>query len=286
MRIVSASLLSATLALAAQLPAQTAHSAATHSASARAGASHAAAGGCVKLPELSSKIPALPAGSPCPKALYTLTAVPDVRVDYAAPVEGDLAKTLGIESTSFTLAYVDTRIGTGALALPHKYYTVKYTGYLADGTVFDASDKHDPDGFTFPIGAHQVVAGWDTGFAGIRVGGKRRLFIPFQLAYGPNGRPPTIPPRAELIFDMELVSQSDAPPAPKTPPAASGTNALPNGGIMGSRGATPTPKPPTAPASAAPSQATPPSATTPQSASPANPASSTGAAPPAATETK
>jgi peptidylprolyl isomerase len=173
----------------------------------------------------------LPAGSPCPKALYTITTMPDIHLDYVNPVEGDLAKTLGIESSSFTLAYVDTKIGTGALAEPHKYYTVKYTGYLADGTVFDASDKHpeSADGFTFPIGAHQVVAGWDTGFAGMHVGGKRRLFIPFQLAYGPNGRPPTIPARAELIFDMELVSQSDAPPTPKTPAAAVGQPS----GVMG-----------------------------------------------------
>ena len=166
-------------------------------------------------------MPALPASAPCPKALYTITSVPDIHLDYINPVEGDLAKTLGIESSSFTLGYVDTRVGTGALADPHKFLTVKYTGYLADGSVFDSSDKHPEtaDGITFQVGEHHVIAGWDTGFAGMKVGGKRRLFIPFQLAYGPSGRPPTIPARAELIFDMELVSQSDTAPAPKAPPA-------------------------------------------------------------------
>ncbi|HEY5055593.1 MAG TPA: FKBP-type peptidyl-prolyl cis-trans isomerase [Acidobacteriaceae bacterium] len=229
-RTTNASLLCAALFAAAQLPAQTAKPAAPRT-TARSGAatrtaaatnvSHAPAGGCITIPDLSPKIPSLPAGSSCPKALYTITTVPDVRLEYVNPVEGDLAKTLGLESSSFTLAYIDTKAGSGPLALPNKYYTVKYTGYLADGSVFDASDKHPDtaDGITFQVGAHQVVAGWDTGFAGMHLGGKRRLFIPFQLAYGPSGRPPTIPARAELIFDMELVSQSDTPPAPKTPPA-------------------------------------------------------------------
>ena len=224
MRITSSALLCAALFPATVL-AQTAHPAAASHAAAHTTASHtgvASAGGCITIPDLSPKIPALPAGSPCPKALYTISTAPDVHLDYVNPVEGDLAKTLGLESTSFTLAYVDTKAGTGALAQPDKYYTVKYTGYLADGTVFDASDKHPEtaDGFAFHVGAHQVVAGWDTGFAGMHIGGKRRLFIPFQLAYGPNGRAPVIPAKAELIFDMELVGQSDTPPAPKTPPAA------------------------------------------------------------------
>jgi peptidylprolyl isomerase len=93
---------------------------------------------------------------------------------------------------------------------------VHYTGYLADGTVFDTSIGKDP--ITFPYGAHRVITGWDTGFEGMRVGGKRRLFIPYQLAYGAAGKPPIIPEKAMLIFDVQLISQSDTPPAPKTPP--------------------------------------------------------------------
>jgi peptidylprolyl isomerase len=114
------------------------------------------------------------------------------------------------------LTYIDTDLGTGELAAPKKWYTVHYTGYLADGTVFDSSIGKEP--ITFPYGAHRVITGWDTGFDGMRVGGKRRLFIPYQLAYGTAGKPPVIPEKAMLIFDVQLVSQSDTPPTPKTPP--------------------------------------------------------------------
>ena len=223
---LTAVLLFASLSSAALAQTSAARPAATH-ATTHSAATRTSAGGCVKLPELSPKIPALPAGAPCARALYTITTTPDIKLDYVAPAEGDLAKELGIEPTSFTLAYVDTKVGAGELAQPHKYLTVKYTGYLADGAVFDASDKHPEKAFTFKAGEHQVVAGWDTGFAGMKVGGKRRLFIPFQLAYGPAGRPPTIPARAELIFDMELVSQSDAPPPPAAMPPTSKAPAPP-----------------------------------------------------------
>jgi peptidylprolyl isomerase len=173
---------------------------------------------CAKLPELSPKIPALPASLPCAKALYTITTVPSVRLDYVSPLEGPaFAETLGIEPSHFTLAYVDTKIGAGELAAPHKFYSLHYTGYLIDGTKFDSSlDRGEP--LTIEYGKHQVIPGWDTGFAGMRVGGKRRLFIPYQLAYGPNGKPPTIPGKSELIFDVELVSVADTKPEPKTPP--------------------------------------------------------------------
>ncbi len=174
-----------------------------------------------------------------------------MKLDYVAPAEGDLAKELGIEPVSFTLAYIDTHVGAGELALPHKYLTVKYTGYLADGSKFDASDDHPgKEPFTFQAGGHQVVAGWDTGFAGMHVGGKRRLFVPFQLAYGPQGRAPAIPARAELIFDMELVSVSDTPPVPKPEPAAA---------------APPTPAtPPAAAPATPPAAATPPASAAPK----------------------
>jgi len=193
------------------------------------GAAAASARGCVKESDLSPKIPALPASAPCAKHLYTITTVPNVKITNISPLEGtDLTERLGISSTSVSLDYVETKVGGGDLAAPNKYYTVNYTGYLADGTIFDSSDIEGAP-HTFQYGQHQVIAGWDSGLNGMRVGGKRRLFIPFQLAYGPNGRPPKIPAKAELIFDVELVSQSDKepPPAPKpalakppTPPAA------------------------------------------------------------------
>ena len=177
-----------------------------------------AAAACAKLPELSPKIPALPAGLPCAKPLYTITVEPSVKLDYVSPLEGpDLRQILGLESSSFSLSYIDVKVGTGPLAAPHKWYSVHYTGYLTDGTKFDSSvDRGEPIDIAY--GQHQVIPGWDTGFDGMRVGGKRRLFIPYQLAYGNNGKPP-IPPKSELIFDVELVAMSDTKPAPKTPPA-------------------------------------------------------------------
>jgi peptidylprolyl isomerase len=181
-----------------------------------------AAAPCVKLPEISPKVPAVPAGLPCAKGLYTITTIPSVKLENISPliVPDQLRETLGLETSTFTLAYIDTKIGTGPLAAPHKFYTIHYTGYLTDGTVFDSSRNHPPDNepITIEYGKHNVIPGWDTGFDGMHVGGKRRLFIPFQLAYGPNGKPPTIPAKAELIFDVELVSQSDTRPAPKAPP--------------------------------------------------------------------
>ena len=132
----------------------------------------------------------------------------------------NIPKVVGFPKPLYTLKYIDTKIGTGAPAAEHKYYTVHYTGWLTNGTKFDSSLDH-PGGepITFPYGAHRVIIGWDTGFQGMHVGGKRRLFVPYQLAYGESGRPPVIPAKADLIFDVELVSMSDTPPQPKTPPA-------------------------------------------------------------------
>lgn len=208
----------------------------------------AAASGCVKIPPLSPKIPALPASAPCAKAMYTLTTIPPVKISDAPPaVAATVREYLGIDPASFTLAYIDTKVGTGELAAPHKWYSVLYTGYLKDGTVFDSSAKHPETGpFVLQQGAHGVIPGWDTGFYGMRVGGKRRLFIPHQLAYGPRGSG-AVPANADLVFDVELVSQSDknptpAPKTPPTPPAAAAPK---------------TPVPHTAPATAPPSAATP-----------------------------
>ena len=230
----------------------------------------AASPGCVKMPPLSPKVPALPASAPCAKAIYTLTTVPQVKTSDAPPaIAASVREYLGINPVTFTLAYIDTKIGTGAPAELHKWYSVLYTGYLQDGTVFDSSAKHPEMGpFVLQQGAHGVIPGWDTGFYGMRVGGKRRLFIPHQLAYGPRGNG-AVPPNADLIFDIELVSQSDTnptPPKPPTPPAAA-------------------PKPPTPATPSAPATATPPSAAP----APAGPPPSTPAppaAPPAATTPK
>ena len=176
---------------------------------------------CTKLPTLSPKVPALPAGAPCAKPLYTLTTIPNVKLSDISPqLAPSIRETLGIDSVTFTLSYVDTKAGSGPLAAPQKWYTVNYTGYLVDGTKFDSSYDHpDHAPFVLQQGQHQVIAGWDTGFAGMHIGGKRRLFIPWQLAYGaqPHG---AIPAKSMLIFDVELISQNSEKPATPTPPAA------------------------------------------------------------------
>jgi peptidylprolyl isomerase len=149
------------------------------------------------------------------------------RAAATATPASNIPKVPGIPRPLYTLKYIDTVIGTGSLAETHKWYTVRYTGWLTDGTKFDSSFDH-PGGepITFPYGAHRVIMGWDTGFEGMHVGGKRRLFVPYQLAYGELGHPPVIPAKANLIFDVELVGMSDNPPespAPKPAPADSTT---------------------------------------------------------------
>jgi peptidylprolyl isomerase len=103
-----------------------------------------------------------------------------------------------------TLTATDQVVGTGAEAVPGKQVTVNYVGMLPDGSVFDASASHGQP-FTFTLGAGQVIKGWDQGVAGMKVGGKRRLIVPADFGYGPNGYPPVIPPNATLIFDVELL---------------------------------------------------------------------------------
>jgi peptidylprolyl isomerase len=236
----------------------------------------------------------------------------------------------GIVKTAFSLRYEDYKIGTGAEAEPNKMYKVHYTGWLgADGHKFDSSYDHpgppvmdkdgkpvmgddgkpkhgDPQPMSFPQGMGRLIPGFDQGLSGMKIGGKRRIFIPWQLAYGAKGRPgpdaahPGIPPKADLIFDVELVDVTDLP----TPPTRPGMGGMPGGRPMppgavphpgapapqatpatpGSPGAAPAPgsapatpsAPGAAPATpqaapAAPAQ-TPPASTSPAPASPSTPA--------------
>lgn len=101
------------------------------------------------------------------------------------------------------LYFRDVRVGGGAVADSGSAVSVHYTGWLTDGRVFDSSREGAP--ITFQLGVGQVVKGWDQGVAGMRVGGRRMLVIPPALAYGRAGDPGTIPSRATLVFDVELV---------------------------------------------------------------------------------
>jgi FKBP-type peptidyl-prolyl cis-trans isomerase len=106
----------------------------------------------------------------------------------------------------------DTKIGTGAEAVPGHMVSVHYTGWLFDaaapdnkGRKFDSSlDRGQP--FTFELGVGQVIQGWDNGFAGMKVGGQRRLVIPPEQGYGARGAGGVIPPNATLLFEVELLA--------------------------------------------------------------------------------
>ncbi|MDP3403019.1 MAG: FKBP-type peptidyl-prolyl cis-trans isomerase [bacterium] len=101
------------------------------------------------------------------------------------------------------LMIADIVVGTGAEATKGSTVTVNYTGALPDGTVFDSSVGRGP--FTFGLGAGQVIRGWDEGVAGMKVGGKRRLVIPADMAYGNQAVGDVIPANATLLFEVELL---------------------------------------------------------------------------------
>lgn len=109
-----------------------------------------------------------------------------------------------VKPTASGLYYIETLAGTGEKPVVGKKVKVHYTGTLLDGQKFDSSvDRGQP--FEFVLGQGQVIQGWEEGIAMMKKGGKARLVIPSSIAYGPDGRMPTIPPSATLIFDVELI---------------------------------------------------------------------------------
>ncbi|WP_058187882.1 FKBP-type peptidyl-prolyl cis-trans isomerase [Terracidiphilus gabretensis] len=210
----------------------------------------------------------------------------------------------GIVKTALALKYQDTKLGTGPLGQDKQIWHVKYTGWrAADGVKFDAWDDHPqpalgpdgkpvmgPDGkpkmgaaqpMEFPHGVGRMIPGFDLAIEGMHVGGKRRIFIPWALAYGYRAIPdrgaehPGIPAKSDLIFDVELVGVSEIPAPPPSPmprpggmmPGAPG--AAPRPGQPGTPGQPPAAGQPSAPATTpgsapatAPTTTTPPPATT------------------------
>jgi peptidylprolyl isomerase len=262
-----------------------------------------------------------------------LAASPAIAAFIKAPAS--IPQYKGIQKPIFTIAlrYQEIKVGTGALAEPGKMYKVHYTGWrAADGVKFDSSFDHpgqpvkDKDGkpvlgadgkpevgppqpMQFPQGMGRLIPGFDQGFTGMKIGGKRRILIPWQLAYGmreiPDHGPehPGIPAKSDLIFDVELVDVTDMPPPPSRPgmggppgahpmpgvpphPGAPGAPAAPAQQNPGSSsnvapGAAPAPATPAAPATApAPPTTANPGATPAPAAPPATTAPATPTAPP------
>jgi len=251
----------------------------------------------------NAQAPAKPAttSKPAAHAAASKPAAPAAKTAVAAsPAVAAIMKTpagippvAGVQKPIFTVAlrYQEIKVGTGAVAEPNKLYKVLYTGYRAkDGVKFDASDDHrmplkdkdgkvvmgddgkpklgDPMPMPFPQGMGQVITGFDQGFVGMKVGGKRRIFIPWQLAYGTREMPdhgvehPGIPAKSDLIFDVELVDVSDLPQMPSHPSIGATRQAPPAPPAPGTA-----PKPPAPPAptsSAAPAAPTAPAQSQPK----------------------
>jgi FKBP-type peptidyl-prolyl cis-trans isomerase FkpA len=125
-------------------------------------------------------------------------------IQYAAGLNVNLS---AMQLTSSGLYWQDLSVGTGPAAANGNTVTLHYTGWLPDATMFETSrDERNEPLTPFPLGVGLVIKGWDEGIVGMRAGGKRRLVIRPELAYGRQGRGSVIPPLATLIFDVELVA--------------------------------------------------------------------------------
>ncbi len=136
-------------------------------------------------------------------SLFTMASDNPIKKD---SVLGGTVEMGNSKTTPSGLSITDIIIGEGDEATPGKRVTVNYIGTLENGKEFDKSYGRGP--FSFPLGAGQVIKGWDEGVQGMKVGGKRKLLIPPELGYGSRGAGGVIPPNATLTFEVELLGVS------------------------------------------------------------------------------
>jgi peptidylprolyl isomerase len=255
-----------------------------------------------------AQTPAKPATDAKPAAAATTAPQPPAKPAEEAKPLPHMAPVEGIHRTLFTvtLRYLDSKVGTGAQAQPKKILKYYYTLWLAsDGSQLDSTDERrtpvldndkkpvldekgkpklgDPQPATMMMGTGRPLPGWDLGFEGMKVGGKRRIYIPWQLGLGNrevparDARHPAVPAKSDLILDVELLDVSDAPPPPTRPsmmphpmPGAS-PKMVPQGAPAapakpaGSSGSPAAPQTPPAVPQTPPAAAAPPAAAQPQS---------------------
>lgn len=129
------------------------------------------------------------------------SALPNIE---APSTENPAPSAVNTEPQTGQLVVEDIKVGEGAEAAAGKTVTVNYIGTLVDGTKFDSSyDRNEP--FSFVLGEGKLIPGWEQGITGMKAGGKRKLTIPPNLAYGANGVPNVIPPNSTLHFEVELL---------------------------------------------------------------------------------
>ncbi len=144
---------------------------------------------------------------PAPEPIQGDTPVASATPRNVPPLGSQAASQLAVQqpppSPPGKLEITDATVGKGPEVKNGDTISVHYTGTLKDGSKFDSSrDRNTP--FEFQVGG-RVIDGWNKGVIGMKAGGKRKLVIPWQMAYGEAGAPPKIPPRSDLLFDIELL---------------------------------------------------------------------------------